>query len=76
MRCSVVLDDHPGALARFIAVVAHGNGNILHIHHEQGAYDLPVHAVRVILEIETRGKDHIRSLTEALENAGYEILVM
>jgi len=76
MRCSVVLDDHPGALARFIAVVAHGNGNILHIHHEQGAYDLPVYAVRVILEIETRGKDHIGSLTAALEQAGYEILVM
>jgi threonine dehydratase len=73
MRCSVVLDDHPGALARFIAVVAEGNGNILHIHHEQGAYDLPVHAVRVILEIETRGKDHTGSLTAALEQAGYEI---
>jgi threonine dehydratase len=76
MRCSVVLDDRPGALARFIAVVAHGKGNILHIHHEQGAYDLPVHAVRVILEIETRGKDHIGSLTAALEQAGYEIVVM
>ena len=76
MRCSVVLDDHPGALARFIAVVAHGNGNILHIHHEQGAYDLPVHSVRVILEIETRGKDHIGSLTAALEKAGYEIKVL
>lgn len=76
MRCSVVLDDHPGALARFIAVVAHGNGNILHIHHEQGAYDLPVHAVRVILEIETRGKDHIGSLTAALEKVGYEIKVL
>lgn len=73
MRCSVVLNDHPGALARFIAVVAQGNGNILHIHHEQGAYDLPVHAVRVILEIETRGKEHIGSLTAALEQAGYEI---
>ena len=76
MRCSVVLNDHPGALARFIAVVAHGNGNILHIHHEQGAYDLPVHSVRVILEIETRGKDHIGSLTAALEKAGYEIKVL
>ena len=76
MRCSVVLDDHPGALARFIAVVAQGNGNILHIHHEQGAYDLPVHAVRVILEIETRGKDHIGFLTAALEKVGYEIKVL
>jgi threonine dehydratase len=76
MRCSVVLDDHPGALAQFIAVVARENGNILHIHHEQGAYDLPVHAVRVILEIETRGKDHVGSLMAALEKAGYEIRVL
>jgi threonine dehydratase len=76
MRCSVVLDDRPGALAQFIAVVAQGNGNILHIHHEQGAYDLPVHAVRVVLEIETRGRNHIGFMVAALEKAGYKIQIL
>ncbi|MCX6685702.1 MAG: threonine ammonia-lyase [Methanoregula sp.] len=73
MRCSVVLDDHPGSLARFLAVVAREKGNILHIHHEQGAYDLPVDSARVIVEIETRGKEHIGAITSALEGAGYPV---
>ncbi len=73
MRCSVVLDDHPGTLATFLAVVANEKGNILHIHHEQGTYDLPVHAARVLVEIETRGKEHIGAITSALERAGYPI---
>ncbi|WAC05170.1 MAG: threonine ammonia-lyase [Methanoregula sp.] len=76
MRCSVVLDDQPGALARFLAAVAQEQGNILHIHHEQGAYDLPVHEVRVTIEIETRGKGHIGSLSRALEQAGYRIRLL
>lgn len=73
MRCSVVLDDHPGALARFLAIVANEKGNILHIHHEQGAYDLPFDTVRVVVEIETRGKEHIGAIMSALEGAGYPI---
>ena len=73
LRCSVVLDDHPGALARFLAIVANGKGNILHIHHEQGAYDLPVDAVRVVVEIETRGKEHGGAIVSALEGAGYPV---
>lgn len=73
LRCSVVLDDHPGALARFLAIVANGKGNILHIHHEQGAYDLPVDAVRVVVEIETRGKEHSGAIVSALEGAGYPV---
>jgi threonine dehydratase len=76
MRCSVVLDDQPGALARFLAAVAQEQGNILHIHHEQGASDLPVHAVRVTTEIETRGKEYIASLSRALEQAGYRIKLL
>lgn len=76
MRCSVVLDDQPGALARFLAAVALEQGNILHIHHEQGVSDLPVHAVRVTFEIETRGKEHVASLFRALVQAGYRINVL
>ncbi len=76
MRCSVVLEDQPGALASFLATVAKEQGNILHIHHEQGASDLPVHAVRVAIEIETRGKEHVATLSAALEQAGYRITLL
>jgi threonine dehydratase len=76
LRCSVVLDDHPGTLARFLSVVAEERGNVLHIRHEQGASGLPVDAVRVLVEIETRGRDHAGSITAALERNGYGIQVL
>jgi len=76
MRCSVVLDDQPGTLARFLAVVAKENGNILHIHHEQATYDLPVLAARVIVEIETRGKEHAMAIATSLESAGYPVTLL
>jgi threonine dehydratase len=73
MQCSVILDDHPDALARFLSIVAKESGNILHIHHAQGESGLPVHAVRVNLEIETRGREHIDAIRTALESEGYRI---
>ena len=71
LRCSVTVEDKPGTLARLLAVAARERGNILHIHHETGATGIPVQSVRILLEIETRGADHIKSIMAALGNEGY-----
>ncbi len=71
LRCTVTIEDKPGTLARLLAIVAQERGNILHIHHETGAAGVPVQSVRILLEIETRGIDHIRSMTAALGKEGY-----
>ncbi|OPY37404.1 MAG: Threonine synthase [Methanoregula sp. PtaU1.Bin051] len=71
LQCRVTIGDASGTLARMLAVVAREGGNITHIHHEAGAMDVPVQSVRVLLEIETRGPDHIRSIVAALEGGGY-----
>ena len=72
-RCSVLLDDQPGALARLLSVIGKNGGNILHIDHEEGAWGVPVQMVRVDLELETRGKAHLKEIRHALDASGYHI---
>jgi threonine dehydratase len=73
MHFSVMLDDQPGTLIRLLAVIAQERGNILHIHHAQGDTDIPVMMVRVNIELETRGPDHIAAIKKGLADNGYEI---
>jgi threonine dehydratase len=72
-RFSVILDDQPGALARLLAVTSGQGGNILHIDHEEGASGVPVQMIRVSLELETRGWQHLSTIREALAAAGYPV---
>ncbi|MDD3135130.1 MAG: threonine ammonia-lyase [Methanoregula sp.] len=72
-RFSVILDDQPGALARLLAVTSRQGGNILHIDHEEGASGVPVQMIKVSLELETRGWEHLSNIREALLVAGYQI---
>jgi threonine dehydratase len=73
MGFSVLLDDRPGTLGRILTTIAQEKGNILHIHHVQGGSDIPVLMVRVNIELETRGWDHISGIKKVLADAGYEI---
>jgi threonine dehydratase len=73
MRFSVMLEDRPGTLVRLLAVIAKERGNILHIHHLQGERNIPVQMVRVSIELETRGWEHIEVFKKSLGDRGYEI---
>jgi threonine dehydratase len=75
LQAEVVLDDTPGALARLLSVIARAGGNILQIHHVRGDRDLPVHSVRVALEIETRDGEHGKEIAGEIEKAGYRLRV-
>lgn len=73
MRFGVTLTDAPGSLHRMLGAIAEMKANVLHIHHDRSGADFPVHLTRVILEVETRGHDHIRDLSETLKRAGYHL---
>jgi threonine dehydratase len=75
LQAEVVLEDVPGALARLLSVIAETGGNILHIHHVRGGRDLPIRAVRVALEVETRDVEHMRAVERAVGEAGYRIQI-
>jgi threonine dehydratase len=73
MRFSVILSDVPGSLHRMLGTVAAMKANVLHIHHDRSGANLPIHLTRVMLEVETRGHDHTRDLSDALQQAGYQV---
>lgn len=76
LQAEVVLSDVPGALAGLLSVIARVGGNILQIHHVRGDRDLPVRAVRVALELETRDGEHARELAAEMEGAGYRVTIL
>ena len=74
MRINVMLDDVPGSLARLLKLIADNKANVLHIHHDRSRRDFPVSVTAVELELETRGDDHIRTIKQVLDKAGYTLI--
>jgi threonine dehydratase len=73
LRLSVVLPDQPGSLAALLAEVASAQANVLHIHHDRLAKDLPPQESRLRLELETRGLEHAGEITALLAAKGYRL---
>jgi threonine dehydratase len=75
IRVTVVLSDVPGAMAALLTAIARMKANVLHIHHERNALDIPMNTSRVTLELETRGRDHSTEIIGELKNEGYPVTV-
>lgn len=71
LRCTVNVGENPGTLAHLISVIALEQGTIRYIHQDTRGPGTGILAVRVLLEIETRGREHTEAITQALEAAGY-----
>lgn len=73
MRVWVQLNDVPGALAKLLTLVAGLGANVLTITHERHLRHTPLFYTRVMLEMETRGQDHVDRIVAALCAGGYAI---
>ena len=73
MRLSVTLEDIPGSLAKLLSHVASLKANVLHIRHDRNVGDIPINMSRVVLELETRGPEHVNEIADALRRLKYEI---
>ncbi len=72
-RLSIDLHDRPGELQKLLALVSECAVNVRAIEHDRARRDISIGGVRVILELETRGADHIRELRQRLIDEGYRI---
>jgi threonine dehydratase len=63
--------DRPGALSALLQLVADMRANVVGISHHRLERRLRVGQVEVVLELETRGHDHVAKLRAALAEAGY-----
>ncbi len=76
LKLKVELEDVPGSLARLAADIAATRANIYYINHDRRSISLPLGRTEVILELETRGYEHIREVVDYLEAKGYEVTAL
>lgn len=72
-RVSVDLRDRPGQLAPLLTLLGAAGASVLRVDHDRHPADLALGSVRVSLELETRGPDHIDAVRCALDRNGYAI---
>jgi threonine dehydratase len=70
-RIRVSARDVPGSLAKITATVAAAGGNIDEVHHQRAFTTLAAQNVEIEVVIQTRGRDHIAAVLEALHQAGF-----
>lgn len=73
LKLKVELADVPGSLARLATDIAATRANIYLINHDRRSPALPIGRTEVILELETRGYEHIREVIDQLDGKGYEV---
>ncbi|MQB00473.1 MAG: threonine ammonia-lyase [Actinobacteria bacterium] len=67
------MPDRPGELYRLLGLIAEQGANILGVDHHRVGMSMSLGQVEVALQVETRGRDHIKELVDRLERAGYEV---
>jgi threonine dehydratase len=72
LRLRTQMPDRPGALKRLTDLFAEHRVNILDIdYHRDGAIELGVNDVRVLISVETRDFEHGERVVELIRSAGY-----
>lgn len=69
----IVGDDRPGMMAGMTAVIGKCGGNIIDIHHNRLALDVPVKGAEFDIQVETRDDEHAEEIGRALEKKGYAL---
>ncbi len=68
--------DSPGELARFLRAIADTRANVVGVEHHRLGSRLALGQVEVIVELETRGPEHVARIREALTRDGYPIAAL
>ena len=71
----VKVRDRPGSLSFLTDLVAEMGANVLDIHHRRGFADISVGDVEIVLQIETRGNEHVEDIIRSLEGRGVTVEV-
>jgi threonine dehydratase len=73
VRLKVKVPDRPGNLSRLTRLVAGLGANVLEIAHRRAFADISVGEVEIVLHLETRGRDHVREIEDALVGEGLTV---
>jgi len=76
LKIQTVLKDRPGALEELVEVLSAQRTNIYAIEHDRTNRDVAMNDAEVVLDLETRGPEHVDELLAALRDHGYEVDVL
>ena len=71
-RLRVSARDVPGSLARITAIVSEAGANIDEVHHQRAFTMLAAQNVEIELVIQTRGREHVGLVLQALHAGGFQ----
>jgi threonine dehydratase len=71
---AVRVPDRPGMLAGVLAAVAAEGANVLEVHHNRAFLQGAIGDTEIDLTLETKGPEHIDSLTGVLQGKGYAVV--
>jgi threonine dehydratase len=73
LRFSVNLHDRPGELQKLLALIGAAGANVRTIEHDRTRLNMPIGSACVMLELETRSREHVGEIRERLKERGYTI---
>jgi threonine dehydratase len=68
-----VIPDEPGALARFLRVIADAQANVIDVAHLREGVDLHVRETVVRVVIQTKGPEHAVELVDTIRASGFSV---
>jgi len=72
-RLQIDLHDRPGELQKLLALIGESGANVRAIEHDRDHSDIAIGGARVVLELDTRGPDHLREVGQRLADHGYQV---
>ncbi len=75
LRFRVNLHDRPGELQKLLGAIGAAGANVRTIEHDRTRLNMPIGSACVMLELETRSREHISEIRERLAQEGYGITV-
>ena len=73
VQLAITVPDRPGNLARLTAIVAEAGANVLEVRHQRAYADISVRDVEIVLQLETRGRDHVAGIIRKLEAGDMQV---
>ncbi len=72
-RLVVQVRDRPGSLAALTRTVADMGANVLEVYHRRAYADISLGDVEIVIQMETRGREHVEQIKRALEQLGHRV---
>jgi threonine dehydratase len=73
VRLAVKVRDRPGSLAALTRTVADLGANVLETYHRRAYADISLGDVEIVIQMETRGREHVDQIKRALEAMGHRV---